>query len=88
MPNIDENTFCDDCGSPTHTWENCPLTRDMTYDHSDVGIFDGYGDYDDEPADIDDQGDVNPYDYTREGMYEDDYIYDDWQSESDLWGEM
>ena len=45
MNEVNEFTFCDDCGSSTHTWENCPLTRDMTYDHSEVGIFDGYGDY-------------------------------------------
>lgn len=55
---IDEFTFCDDCGSSNHTWENCPDTRDIplrnpTYDISEVGIFDGYGEYDDWQSEAD-----------------------------------
>jgi hypothetical protein len=94
---INEYTFCDDCGGRDHTYENCPDTRDQPfiydpntdplYGNDDMDDEFGQG-WDDEPADIDDQGDVNPYDHTYDGMYEDDYIYDTWQSESDLWYEM
>jgi hypothetical protein len=58
---MDDFPFCDDCGSTTHTWENCPLTRDNPHL------------LDDEPFDIDDDHGMNPYDGTydyMEGMYD------------------
>jgi hypothetical protein len=77
----DLTMFCDDCGAQNHTWENCPLTRDMdiplrnpAYNDSEMGIFEGYGEYDDEPADIDDDHGMNPYDGTYDYM-EDAYDY-------------
>jgi hypothetical protein len=73
---MDDLLFCDDCGSVTHEWRDCPLTRDNPHLLNDPEEYD-------EPADIDDDHGMNPYDGTYDWMEGGDDISDDWQSEAD-----
>ena len=75
-----DEMVCEVCG----TNHSNPDDETNCYAFQD-GLLDDDVDIHDEPEDIDSDFGHDPY---AGGPEQDDYQYDDWHSESDLWGEM